>query len=203
MTDVDRGRRTAAWGALVLTGTVASAVAVTGFLLADRYRPGASFDDPEQFQPGRLVEVNEAVIGVLSGLALALVMATVVPRVRRAFRLSWWSAGAALVAFVATFITGVTRDQVQYEQLGLWAVTVGTDLEGYRVVTDDDVRFAVVNGTEVTPSTYETILVVHLVAPLVVLLALAVIGWDLRRRRPPAVGQNSRSVVDSMPRSSS
>jgi quinol-cytochrome oxidoreductase complex cytochrome b subunit len=203
VTDVDRGRRAAAWGAVVLTGAMATAVAVTGFLLADRYRPGASFGDPERFEPGRLVEVNEAVIGVLSGLALALVMATVVPRVRRAFRLSWWSAGAAVVAFVATFTTGVTRDQVQYDQLGLWAVTAGTDVEGYRVVTGEDVRFAVVNGTEVTPSTYEAVLVVHLAAPLVVLVALAVIGWDLRRRRPPAVGQNSRSVVDSMPRSSS
>ena len=203
MTDVERGRRMVAWSALALSAAVAAAVAATGFVLADRYRPGARFDDPEQFEPGRLVEINEAVIGVLSGLALALVMATVVPRVRRAFRLSWWSVGAALVAFVATFITGVTRDQVQYDQLGLWAVTVGTNLEGYRVVADDDVRFAIVNGTEVEPSTYEAVLVVHLVAPLVVLVALAVIGWDLRRRRPPPVGQNSRNVVDSMPRSSS
>lgn len=203
MTDVERGRRVAAWGALTLTAAIAGAVTATGFLLADRYRPGARFGDPEQFEPGRLVEVNEAVIGVLSGLALALVMATVVPRVRRAFRLSWWSAGAALVAFVATFITGVTREELQYDQLGLWAVTVGADLEGYRVATGDDVRFAIVNGTEVTPSTYEAVLVVHLVAPLVVLVALAVIAWDLRRRRSPAIGQKSRSVVDSMPRSSS
>lgn len=192
-----------AWGALGVTTAVAVAVAATGFVLAERYRPGAAFGDPEDFEPGRLVEVNEAVIGILSGLALAVLLATVLPGVRRTLRLSWVSAGAATVAFVATFVTGLARDQVQYDQLGLWAVTVGTNAEGYRVVTDDDVRFAIVNGTEVAPSSYEAALVVHLAAPVVVLVARVVGTWDLRRRRPLAADQNRRSVVDSMPRSSS
>lgn len=203
MNDEDRRRRLTAWGALALTAVVAVAVAATGFVLAERYRPGARFGDPEDLDPGRLVEVNDAVIGILSGLALAVLLATVLPGLRRSFRLSWVSTSAAIVAFVATLVTGVTRGQVQYEQLGLWSVTVGTNVEGYRAVTDDDVRFAIVNGTEVTPSTYEAALVVHLAAPLLVLVALAAIAWDLRRRRSPAAGQNSRSVVDSMPRSSS
>ena len=183
MVSTGRRSRTAAWALLLVAVSAALGVCVTGFVLADRYRPSTPWA-PDVAGPDtrQLVDVNEAMIGVLSGLALLVALGAVVPRIRTTVGLTPWSTVAALVALAATFATGATRAAVQYDQVALWAVSVGTDLRGYWLATDDPARFVIVDGLEVPRSEYTATLLVHLVAPLVTLAALGVIGWDLRRR---------------------
>lgn len=81
-----------------------------------------------------------------------------------------------------------TRSLVQWDQLALWAVTVGGDLDGYWPAVGDGVRFVLVAGTEVDPGEYGVLLAVHLVAHVVGLAAAVGAAVTLvgrgRSRRP-------------------
>ena len=89
-------------------------------------------------------------------------------------------------------LTALAWDQVKFEGLGLWAVTVGSGTRGlWYAAFSDDVRFVFVDGMgDVSPSNIAPWVVVHLVAPFVA-LALASAGW-LADRSPRGA---RRSIV--------
>ena len=117
---------------------------------------------------------------------------------------SWLSVAGASGALVGALVAGLTRPMLEGDQLALWAVTVGGNLEGYwSAAADEAVRFVIVDGTEVAPSTYTAVLGLHLGALIVALAGVALVAADLRRRPGDRGAQNRRSVVDSIPRSSS
>lgn len=98
---------------------------------------------------------------------------------------SWWRAAAATVAITGLLVVLATAPLLRWDQLALWAITVGTDIAGYAVAAfDDRVRFVLVDDQEVTPAQYAVALVVHLVAHAVALAGIvAGAVLQLRGRR--------------------
>ncbi|CAN5569041.1 hypothetical protein BH10ACT1_BH10ACT1_25410 [soil metagenome] len=59
---------------------------------------------------------------------------------------------------VGALVTGVL---LPWDQAALWGVTVGTDLDGYDILTDDRVRFLLVGGSEVSVGALLSLLAGH------------------------------------------
>lgn len=94
----------------------------------------------------------------------------------------------ALVGFGLTFRLG---SAIAWDQLALWAVTVGTNMTGYVPVANDEVRFVLVDGVEVSRGTILTLLVLHAVV-LPILLAVSVSAT-----RRIAKGRPSVSAIET------
>ncbi|MDE0804624.1 MAG: hypothetical protein OSA99_15050 [Acidimicrobiales bacterium] len=88
--------------------------------------------------------------------------------------------GAVALAAVA-LLASVTGFLLPWDQLALWAVTVGEEVGGYGFLFDDDVRFVLIGGVEVTPGTLLGWLVAH-VALGAVSVALVGALWSAGRR---------------------
>ena len=86
--------------------------------------------------------------------------------------------GLAVVVVAATF----TGYLLPWDQLALWAVTVGTDMHGYRQVFGSQVRFVLLDGTEIGPATLWRWFVLHTVALSLVAVAGLAVAWHPRRR---------------------
>lgn len=185
---VARGLSMAVLGAAVVAAVVA--VGTGGWLLFG-YRPSADDVDPA-FLAGTAratttwTDVHRAALLALLGLLVVVVVLVPVAlagqgRGRRAV-----GAGvAALVGVVGAVAGAVTIGMVAWDQVALTEVTVGEQLDGWNVPLGDGVRFVLVDGVEVSPGTYATALVVHLVGPVLALGALVVVGGlALGRRRP-------------------
>jgi len=90
--------------------------------------------------------------------------------------------GAGLtVAIVAASVTGFL---LPWDQLALWAVTVGTNMSGYRPLFDSQVRFVLIGGSEVSSGTVIKWLLVHMLVLGPAVVALVAVAW--RRRRVAA-----------------
>lgn len=85
---------------------------------------------------------------------------------------------AALLA-IAAFITGLL---LPFEAIAFWSITTGTDARGFLTLWDEDVRFLIMGGVEVGPSTLRRWLITHLVvaAAIPVLLGALVAGMRSR-----------------------
>lgn len=67
-----------------------------------------------------------------------------------------------------------TRPLVQWDQLALWAVTVGDGISGYWYAAfNGGVRFLLIDGAEVSQGQYAPALMVHLAAPVLATVTLA------------------------------
>lgn len=179
---------------LVVVGLMAAAGAAwSGFVLDHAYQPTRPFADPGALTAaGRrsndLIDWHQraalaCLISALVALGLGVWQAVTGERsIRRQIAifalLSSAAAGAA--------VTLATQRLVAWDQVGMWAVTVGTDVRGYRLAaTGDQVRFVLIGNAEVSSGRYATVLLIHLAAPVVSAVALAV-GGGLLLRRPPA-----------------
>jgi len=79
-------------------------------------------------------------------------------------------------------VTMITRPLVEWDQLALRAVTVGSDVDGYWTAAfGDDVRFVLTRSTEVSQREYGAVLITHLAAPVVAAIALLIVGAVVRR----------------------
>lgn len=93
--------------------------------------------------------------------------------------------GGALLSGIAAIVVLVTRGLVQWDQVGLWAVTVVGGFDGYWSATDDAVvRFVIVDGNEVDPGYYRVMLLTHMTAHVAGVLGATVTVVDLIRRGP-------------------
>lgn len=93
-------------------------------------------------------------------------------------RLHRWR-GAAIGSGIAltTLAASVTGFLLPWDQLGLWAVTVGTSLRGYGVLFESSVKFVLIGGVEIQPATLLRWLAVHTLVLGPALVALVVFGW--------------------------
>jgi len=84
------------------------------------------------------------------------------------------------LALAATF----TGYLLPWDQLSLWAVTVGTNMRGYGpILHGHRVKYVLIGSTEVGTATFSRWFWVHtLVVPLVI--AAALIGLVIKSRRP-------------------
>jgi nitric oxide reductase large subunit len=145
------------WRAAVVVvafiGVAAALVAtVAGLVLADTYRPHApGFPVAELADPLRRSDqwtdwhrIIGAVLVVAAVASLALVVA-LAARGKAAGRRKVLLIGAAAVAALTSAVTVITRPLVEWDQLALWSVTVGSDIDGYWTAAfGEDVRFVLV-----------------------------------------------------------
>ena len=171
----------AAAGAALLC---AVGTASAGIVLAGSYRPHAPGAEMALLPSGvrrSAAWVDWYVIGSSSMLVFAAVVVGVVVGLRFS-RPAVSSGRAAMVASAVTVIAAVvtvaTRPLVQWDQLALWAVTTGSDVDGYWYAAfGDGVRFVLLGGRGLSQGRYAATLVVHLIAPVV-----AVVGAGLSLR---------------------
>ena len=158
-------------------GVQLALLVVTGVALFFWYRPTAAvaWDDVRSLHPAvalvhaiRLVHRWTATLMFPSAVIGAVVLAVQARRAR--LRLTVPVAiGAALVT--AVLAAGITGYAVAWDQLALWAVTVGTNMIGFLPLFGDQVRFVLVNGVEVGTDTLLRWLAAH------VALGLAIGGF--------------------------
>jgi len=134
---------------------IASSVALgaTGVPLIWRYAPPVH-------SGLRAAHAAAAVLFLCSTIALLCVMLVRRLATRRRPS-SGWAGAAVVVAAVVGILTGRV---IAWDWIGLRAVTVGSNSRGVlRAGFSDQVRFVVIDGTEVAPSTYRSWVIVHLV----------------------------------------
>lgn len=154
MTERLEGRAVAARALGVVLIASSVALGATGVPLIWRYAPPVH-------SGLRAAHAAAAVLFMCSTIALLCVM--LVRRLATQRRpSSGWVAGVALV--VAAVVGILTGRMIAWDWIGLRAVTVGSNSRGVlRAGFSDQVRFVVIDGTEVTPSTYRSWVIVHLV----------------------------------------
>lgn len=91
-----------------------------------------------------------------------------------------WVVGVILL-FLTLFLS-FSGYLLPWDQLALWAVTVGTNMAGFSPVIGDQVKFALLAGVEVSGSTLLRFYVLHVLAfPFVLVVFLAVHFWRVRK----------------------
>jgi quinol-cytochrome oxidoreductase complex cytochrome b subunit len=165
-------------------------VVATGVALFFFYRPsGASF--PGSMEPATLtfsdvmrVAHHVAALSIVVTAITATVLGLVALRSRR----RRWTIGTAGIATVVGALGAwFTGFFLAWDQLALWAVTVGTNMEGARAVFRDQVKFVLVGTEEISRGSYITLFVIH-AALAVVLALLTAVVWIAASRRDARKG---------------
>jgi hypothetical protein len=206
------------WQSLVAGVSAVLLLAVAGFgaLLTWRYRPAfPTFAGPDGSSTGTLSFIlpegsrwsrylvgrhREALLVasvstvVWSAITIRRMVSSRPASLRRAI-----TGAAALLVPLLTLLTWFSWNLVEWDQLGLWAVTAGKDYNGlWPAAFDDDVRFVMVGGSEVNQSTFTIWVVIHLIAPMIALFAL-VVGWRSSRGLVAAGSVGTPARVDASP----
>ncbi len=198
-------------GRLVSVGLLTAEVAVlaaTGLWLIFFYRPSVP-----QGWPG-IVTINDTggAAGVVRGIhrwvaRLALPTSAVagalwavdIWRRRDRSRRLGLSLAAAPALVVLVFAASFTGYLLPWDQLALWAVTVGTNMRGYPPIFKSSVKFVLVGGTEVSMATIQAWFLVHTIAISVLLAAALTVVWWPRRTRGASAAALTPPVFPSAP----
>jgi quinol-cytochrome oxidoreductase complex cytochrome b subunit len=166
-----------------LAALAAGALVVTGVPLILLYRP-----DGGTLWLRTLHSLSSTLfLGAAAGLLVVAVVAAVI-RTR-----TWTGWPLALAAFAVAAAGSFTGNLVAWDQLGLWAVTVGGSYSGVIDPLSDEVRFIVVGDVELSQGTYLAWTVAHLV---VVPVAAALVGWLVWRRYAAGAHETPQSGGD-------
>ena len=141
-----------------------------------------SYLPPRVRAADRWADVHQVAVVALSLVSLA---AAVVVAAQKIKSNTWLGrdVGAAVTAAVASAIAWYTTALVRWDQLALWAVTVGGDIDGYWTVAfDGGARFVLIDNTEVSQSSYRVALSLHLVTPVLAMFGLAYLAVGLAKR---------------------
>jgi quinol-cytochrome oxidoreductase complex cytochrome b subunit len=91
-----------------------------------------------------------------------------------------WVVGVTLL-FLTLFLS-FSGYLLPWDQLALWAVTVGTNMAGFSPVIGDQVKFALLAGVEVTGATLLRFYVLHVLAfPFIIVIFMAIHFWRVRK----------------------
>jgi quinol-cytochrome oxidoreductase complex cytochrome b subunit len=91
-----------------------------------------------------------------------------------------WVVGVVLLFL--TLLLSFSGYLLPWDQLALWAVTVGTNMAGFVPVVGAQVKFALLAGVEVSAATLLRFYVLHVLAlPFILVLFLAVHFWRVRK----------------------
>lgn len=91
-----------------------------------------------------------------------------------------WIVGVLLLTL--TFLLSFTGYLLPWDQLAIWAVTVGTNMAGATPIIGDQVKFAIVGGYEIGDNTLIRWYVLHVIAlPLLTALFMTVHFWRIRK----------------------
>ncbi|MBI4728030.1 MAG: cytochrome b N-terminal domain-containing protein [Acidobacteria bacterium] len=164
---------------------------ITGIYLMFFYRPAA--ENIAQLAYKDIVDLKAAVtLGQLTRnlhrWAAHLMVLTVFLHMARVFyhgaykppREFNWVVGVNLL--VITLLLSFTGYLLPWDQLAIWAVTVGTNMMGYTPVFGRQVKFLLVGGLEVGPPTLIRWYVLHVLAlPFVAVVLMAAHFWRIRK----------------------
>ena len=91
-----------------------------------------------------------------------------------------WVIGVVLL--LLTLLLSFTGYLLPWDQLALWAVTVGTNMGGFTPVFGSQVKFALLGGAEIGSETLLRWYVLHvLFLPFVIVIFMAVHFWRVRK----------------------
>ena len=91
-----------------------------------------------------------------------------------------WVIGVILLTL--TLLLSFTGYLLPWDQLALWAVTVGTNMMGYTPVFGSQVRFVLLGGVEIGSETLLRWYVLHvLMLPFVIVIFMAIHFWRVRK----------------------
>jgi quinol-cytochrome oxidoreductase complex cytochrome b subunit len=91
-----------------------------------------------------------------------------------------WVVGVILLFL--TLLLSFSGYLLPWDQLALWAVTVGTNMAGFVPVIGAQVKFALLAGVEVSAATLLRFYVLHVLAfPFILVIFLAVHFWRVRK----------------------
>jgi quinol-cytochrome oxidoreductase complex cytochrome b subunit len=91
-----------------------------------------------------------------------------------------WVVGVILL--VLTLLLSFTGYLLPWDQLALWAITVGTNIAGAAPVLGGETRFAMIGGFEVGPNALIRFYTLHVIAlPLLAAIFMSVHFWRIRR----------------------
>lgn len=170
---------------LLVAATVVALVATVLLSLRWRPAPGAWGDVVDGGRRSEAAPVKDLQTGALAAAAvLGMVTAGAAAVARRST--------VAVLATITVAATGgvlALRSSLLWDQLAIWAVTVGTDIRGFWYAANDDaVRFVLVDGVEVDPGEYRILVLAHtVVLPAVMVAAAAAAAWVARRPSATAV----------------
>src|ERR671932_766469 len=91
-----------------------------------------------------------------------------------------WAIGAVLL--FCTFFLSFTGYLLPWDQLGIWAVTVGTNMAGATPFVGEQTRFLLIGGYEISDNTLVRWYVLHVIGmPLITAVLMAVHFWRIRK----------------------
>ena len=91
-----------------------------------------------------------------------------------------WIIGVTLL--LVTLLLAFTGYLLPWDQLALWAVTVGTNMMGYTPVFGAQVKFVLLGGVEIGSDTLLRWYVLHvLMLPFVIVIFMAIHFWRVRK----------------------
>ncbi len=91
-----------------------------------------------------------------------------------------WVIGVVLL--LLTLLLSFTGYLLPWDQLALWAITVGSNMGGYSPVLGDQVRFALLGSKEISTATLLRFYVLHVLAlPFVIVIFMAIHFWRVRK----------------------
>ena len=158
----------------------------TGLLLMFYYRPTVAYaymdiiDLAEQVPLGIMREIHRwgaHAMVITVWLHMFRVFMTGSYKPPREFN---WNVGVILL--VLTLLLSFTGYLLPWDQLSLWAVTVGTNMMGYSPVIGSQVKFVLLGGAEIGTDTLLRWYVLHvLMLPFVIVIFMAVHFWRVRK----------------------
>ena len=91
-----------------------------------------------------------------------------------------WVIGVVLL--VLTFLLSFTGYLLPWDQLAIWAITVGTNMVGYTPVLGSQIHFLLIGGFDVGQNALLRFYVLHVIAlPLIAAIFMAVHFWRIRK----------------------
>jgi quinol-cytochrome oxidoreductase complex cytochrome b subunit len=163
---------------LAAMAVLVAVLLVTGLYLIWNYRAGnipyLDFGGvaPVDALPDRMRDVHRWSSSALLVLAVAT---TVLAFVTGLQDRHWGRAVIGGTVVLLAFAGGVSGRLLPYDQIALTKVTVGTDMQGFDVLTEDDVRYLLVDGHEISFATFAAWFRVHTIVIPILLVALGIV----------------------------
>jgi quinol-cytochrome oxidoreductase complex cytochrome b subunit len=119
---------------------------------------------------------------VASWCAVPLALAACVLMVGRRIRTGRRGVVAGSAVLVTALAASFTGSLLPWDQLALWAVTVGTNMRGVQSIFRSDVKYVLLGSEEISPGTYRFWAIAHVVLGVLVVAAVA-LAWMRALRR--------------------
>ena len=160
---------------------------VTGVLLMFYYRPATSVAYQDMKDLDTLINFGLLLRNIHRYSAHGMVIVVFLHMLRVFYTGAYrpprefnWAIGAILL--FCTFFLSFTGYLLPWDQLGIWAVTVGTNMAGATPFVGEQTRFLLIGGYEISDNTLVRWYVLHVIGvPLVTAVLMAVHFWRIRK----------------------